>query len=197
MYYKIMPAIGLHVRMHMLKRLFTFYHELTHVLDGHIYNECGCCHDSEIFSHGLKSKVISGEEKIANLVSANTVIPDSEILDNTVFGCESYRQYREMQEDLRKHKRFLEQQRFSMSDAWSKAKYQDAQREIRRYSEIITDLEVSLDQTGFCKTFLELSAATGYPERILKYKLEAMRIRGFDIDAQELERYDKMFKEVI
>lgn len=28
---------------------------------------------------------------------------------------------------------------------------------------------------------------------ILKYKLEAMRIRGYDIDIQELERYDRVF----
>ena len=32
-------------------------------------------------------------------------------------------------------------------------------------------------------------------EIILKYKLEAMRIRGYDIDIQELERYDRVFQD--
>ena len=39
----------------------------------------------------------------------------------------------------------------------------------------------------------EIAHEIGTTETILKYKLEAMRIRGHDIDIQELERYDRVF----
>ena len=46
---------------------------------------------------------------------------------------------------------------------------------------------------GCCRTFSEIAAELGITESILRYKLEAMRLQGMDIDRQELERYSKMF----
>ena len=40
----------------------------------------------------------------------------------------------------------------------------------------------------------EITHELGVTDVILKYKLEAMRIRGYDIDVQELERYSHVFQ---
>ena len=47
---------------------------------------------------------------------------------------------------------------------------------------------------GCRHSFREIADELGTTETILKYKLEALRIRGYDIDTLELERYDKVFK---
>lgn len=49
-----------------------------------------------------------------------------------------------------------------------------------------------MSMNGFM-SFDEMAGNLGINDRILRYKLEAMRIRGFDIDRQELEDYSKMF----
>ena len=41
----------------------------------------------------------------------------------------------------------------------------------------------------------EIAKELGTTDTILKYKIEAMRIRGYDIDIQELERYDQVFRD--
>ena len=45
-----------------------------------------------------------------------------------------------------------------------------------------------------CKSFFEMASELNTTETVLRYKLEAMRLRGEDIDRQELERYDQVFK---
>ena len=42
-----------------------------------------------------------------------------------------------------------------------------------------------------------MAAELGTTETILRYKLEAMRLRGIDIDRQELERYNHVFKNAL
>ena len=46
------------------------------------------------------------------------------------------------------------------------------------------------------KTLSQVAANLGVTERVLRYKLKALRILGYDVDAQELERYDRMFEKV-
>ena len=45
------------------------------------------------------------------------------------------------------------------------------------------------------RSLSEIAGELGANEVIIKYKLEAMRFRGYDIDVQELEQYDQIFKE--
>lgn len=49
---------------------------------------------------------------------------------------------------------------------------------------------------NYVRSLSEIAREIGTTEVILKYKLEAMRIRGYDIDIQELERYDQVFQDV-
>ena len=46
-----------------------------------------------------------------------------------------------------------------------------------------------------CSGSSEIAHELGITEVILKYKLEALRIRGYNIDIQELERYSYVFQE--
>ena len=73
----------------------------------------------------------------------------------------------------------------------------DLKRQLREVHDSIEEIECDVMQCNHYKTKREMAAALDINERILNYKFEAMRIRGLDIDRQELDRYDKMFKEVI
>ena len=55
-----------------------------------------------------------------------------------------------------------------------------------------SDIEIAQSVTP--KKITEIAAKAGTSERILRYKLEAMRIRGYDIDHVELEHYNRMFR---
>ena len=45
-------------------------------------------------------------------------------------------------------------------------------------------------------TISEIADELSANEVIIKYKFEALRIRGYDIDTQELENYNKVFRHV-
>ena len=47
------------------------------------------------------------------------------------------------------------------------------------------------------RTFSEMSIELDVSESILRYKLEAMNLKGYDIDRQELEHYDRVFDGII
>ena len=59
------------------------------------------------------------------------------------------------------------------------------------------DLESDIASMNCVKSLPEVAGELGTNEAILKYKLEAMRIRGLDINTQELEQYNKVFLGVI
>ena len=61
----------------------------------------------------------------------------------------------------------------------------------------LRNMEDEMISCNYNKTFSEMAMDLGISERILRYKLEAMRLKGADIDPQELERYDRMFDNVI
>ena len=54
-------------------------------------------------------------------------------------------------------------------------------------------MESDLVYSNCCKTFSEMAAELDISESILRYKLEALNMKGMDIDRQELERYDRIF----
>ena len=68
------------------------------------------------------------------------------------------------------------------------------QRSLKDLEDKKQELESDIAAMGCRHSFREIADELGTTETILKYKLEALRIRGYDIDTLELERYDKVFK---
>ena len=65
---------------------------------------------------------------------------------------------------------------------------------LRKLEERKNDLESEMVAMNCCKSFFEMASELNTTETVLRYKLEAMRLHGEDIDRQELERYDQVFK---
>ena len=185
---------------HTMMFRFTGWHEIAHIIGEDVFqpgNER--LYDKEIFTHEVKSLYISQQERTANLVAANMVISDDDVYEATNYYSETMKDYRRLRAYYMKLSDAFNQMRFSYrpQSAYGKAKLNEMKDQLRKTKRAIADLETDVMQCCHYKTFAEIAAALGISERILRYKLEAMRLCGLDIDSQELEHYDKMFKGVI
>lgn len=197
--YSKIPVIGLNVYLDDLWYRFGGWHELDHVFSGDIYNPgfTGGHRDGGFFTQDVDSRTIPRHELRANLVSANVNIKDDIVIEVTNYNSRMMQDYRKTRAYLEKLSNAYEQLRFSTSTSSSgllKAKMHELRRKIQGTSETLMDIETEMISSNCCKTFHEMACEVGVPERIFRYKLEAMRLRGYDIDPQELERYDEMFK---
>lgn len=197
--YHGIPAIGINVVLNALWYKFTGWHELGHVFDGHIYEDTSGrgLVDFECCAQEVDSLIIPRHEKIANLISANVCVKDEDVLTITNYDSQlmsSYRRLRAYQEHLVQEAEAL---RFSCywnnASSLLKTQIHDLKHKINNVSQSLANMEMEINATNCCKTFHEMASELGVNERILRYKLEAMRMRGYDIDPQELETYNKMF----
>ena len=201
LYNKNLPAIGLHVALSGKWYMFGGWHELTHVFRGDIY-EPGFKNghsDFGYFNQEVNSLIVPRHEKIANLVAADVTIKDSDVEEVTNFNSPTLRSYRRMKAYQSALAKEMETLRctFSPSSNYMKAQLADLRRKIASVSETLRNMEAEMISCNYNKSFAEMAMDLGISERILRYKLEAMRLKGEDIDPQELERYDRMFEDVI
>ena len=108
----------------------------------------------------------------------------------------SYRRMKAYQMGLAKEMESLRSS-FNPSSNYLKVQMNDLKRKINGVRETLRNMEDEMISCNYNKTFSEMAMDLGISERILRYKLEAMRLKGADIDPQELERYDRMFDNVI
>lgn len=198
------PVIGVNVKQSDMWQKLGGWHELAHVFDGHIYEpgfQKGCV-DGTFFNADYDSKTISRHERTANLVAAHVYLEDKKVLDKIGYNDPLLQQYRRAKAYRDSLMRELEGLRCStfrdeQVSSYQKIKTQNTYRKFRIASESLSDLEAGLVYSDCCKTFSEIAASLNVDERILRYKLESMRLRGFDIDPQELEHYSRMFDRVM
>jgi len=198
------PAIGVNVKQSDMWQELGGWHELVHVFDGHIYEpgfEKGFV-DGAFFTADYDSKTISRHERTANLVAAHVYLDDDKVLEKIGYNNSSFQQYRRAKAYRDNLMHELEGLRCStfrdeQASTYQKIKTQKTYREFQIASESLSDLEADLVYSDCCKTFSEIAASLNVDERILRYKLESMRLRGYDIDPQELEHYSRMFDQVM
>ena len=195
------PAIGLHVALDGKWYMFGGWHELSHVFHGDIY-EPGFRNghaDSGFFRQEVGNLFIPKQEKIANLVAADITITDKEVETVTNFNNPTLQSYRRMKAYQKALSDELEVLRcnYEHPSSYMKTRMVDLKRKILGVRETLQDMELEISSCNYNKTFTEMAMDMGVSERILRYKLEAMRLRGLDIDPQELERYDRMFEDAV
>ena len=197
---KDMAVVGINRRLQGFWYLFCFWHELTHVISGDIYlpSMNGCITDGKLCSHGVHDLRIPRHEKTANLVAADRTVSTDDVIELTGYNNPSMQSYRRMKVYLEKLTREFENFRcsidFSHPTPYVKAKAHEMQRKIREGVETLSEMESDLIYSNCCKTLPEIAGELNISERILRYKLEAMRLQGMDIDPQELEQYSRMFE---
>lgn len=196
-------AIGINCRLKGFWYRFCFWHELTHVFNRDIYlpGTNGWVTDGKLCRHGVSDRSIPRHEKTANLVAADETVSTYDVIEITGYNNPSMQSYRRMKAYLEGLTREFEKLRCSFDSShptpYLKAKAIEMKRKIREGSETLSEMESDLIYSNTCMTLPEIAAELDVSERILRYKLEAMRLQGMDIDPQELEQYGKMFDGVI
>lgn len=200
-YNENLPAIGLSINLTGFWYMFGGWHELTHVFAGDIY-EPGFTNGHSDFTYLTKevnSLSIPKHERIANLVGADVTIKDKAVQEVTNYNSPTLRSYRRMKAYQQALVREMENLRssFNPQSNYMKTQMVDLRRKIHGVSETLRNMEDEMISCNYNKTFAEMAMELGITERILRYKLEAMRLRGEDLDPQELERYDRMFEDAM
>lgn len=194
--YSVVNAIGINERLTGMWLKFAAWHELTHIFAGHVRS--GALPDNGYFRQEVDSLAIPRHERCANLVSADVCIRDDDVFDVSGYNSETMQAYRNMksyQESLvREFDTIRSMYRSEDASPLLKTQIQDLKSKIAGVSRSLSDMESEINMLNVCRTFHEMASELGISERIFRYKLEAMRIRGLDIDRQELERYSRMFE---
>lgn len=198
------PAIGINTRLDPVWRMFGGWHEIAHVLYGDVYDkplQKKGLFDLGFFTQEVDSKTISQHEKRANLLSADICLSDNNVAEVTKYNSPLMQDYRKVVSYQEKLVHAYQQLRLSIQtespSTCTLVRMQSYQNNLRKLEERKNDLESEMISLNCCKTFSEMAAELNTTETILRYKLEAMRLRGEDIDRQELEHYDQVFKGAI
>lgn len=195
--YSVIAAIGINERLTGTWLRFAAWHELGHVLAGHIYEQ-GRLLDNGFFTQEVDSRTIPRHENTANLISADVCVRDDDVLRVSNYNSDTILAYRRMKAYQDRLVRDFETLRLTYNrenaSPLLETQMQNLKHKIKGVSETLNDMESEMNALNFCKTFHDMADELGISERILRYKLEAMRRRGLDIDRQELENYGKMFE---
>ncbi|MDO5132176.1 MAG: hypothetical protein Q4D81_04220 [Eubacteriales bacterium] len=204
----LVPVIGLNIKLDESMYIMAGAHEITHVVDGHVYNISSGSRldEGSLFLHGIDSRCLSWDERRCNLVAADIYLEDEDVFQAVGFRNRHMHEYREIlaqQKQLAKSRHrylyagfpynegsvcFPEKARVRAEAYW---------RSVRELEERRIQEEACLLQLNLMKSFSETAAELGVTETILHYKLEAMRLRGLDIDRQELASYSRVFENAL
>lgn len=203
----LVPVIGLNEKLEEGMYIATGAHEISHVVDGHVYAASSGSHMDEgsIFRHGIDSRCLSWDEKRCNLAAADICLEDRDVFRVTGYDNCHMRRYRELmaQQKLLSDSPQRCLQAFPYSDGSvcvpdnTRIRAEAYWKSVRELGERLREEEAFLAQLGLVRSFSEIAAELGTTETILHYKLEAMRLRGLDIDRQELASYSRVFENAL
>ena len=199
--YSSLGVVSVNQNLDQVWRMFAYWHELAHVFRGHIDEPgFGMHQDRGLFTVAVDSRSISRHEKEANIISAEYNICTEDVLDLIGYTNQMMQDYRELKRKQEETVQAYDTLRFSSGyenlTAMMRYRLAEYRRALRALDEKRMDLESEMAAMNCVKSFSEIAGELGTSEVILKYKLEAMRLRGYDIDVAELERYSQVFKDV-
>lgn len=176
---------------------FAAWHELGHIFAGHV-TEGGNIPETGYFKQEVDSLLIPRHEREANLISADMCVRDDDVYDVSNYNSETITAYRRLKSYQEKMVSDFNRMRDTYDEdsasALLRTQMEDLRNRIIGGQHALSDMETELNALNCCKTFHEMACELDVNERILRYKLEAMRLRGLDIDRQELESYSRMFE---
>lgn len=200
MRYSYFGAVAVNISLIEPWHSFALWHELGHIFRGHVDDPSFNYHqDRSLFTSPVDSPVIPRQEKEANLISAEYTLDTEELLDLIGYHTPTMRDYRALKKKQGELLRSCDALRGSLSrdhpSNTLRFRLAECGRALRTLEERMRDLESDMISMTCVKSISEIAGELGTDAVILKYKLEALRMRGFDIDLQELERYDQVFRD--
>ena len=177
------------------------WHEIGHVLAGHIWEPritTKGLMDTTFFAEEADSRSIAQHEKAANLVAAHALVDTGETLEAIGYDSRTLKQYRRLKDRQDELHKEYERLLFSIDRGKANAKVitslKGYQRALGFLEKEKQSLEDDLITMNICRPISDIAMELGVSERVFRYKLEALRLQGYDIDPQELERYERMFE---
>lgn len=202
--YQSLYTLGVNCRLNYVMRLYALWHEIGHICLGHIdVLPTNTAHsDIYLFTQEVDSRLIPRQERDANIISAEYCVSTDSVLDMIAYNSKAMQDYRKLkatQKQLNEdYKRFCSsvnaEHRIPNMMKYRLVEYQKGLKNMEERKQY---LEAEIAEMGCCLSCREMADQLGTSETIVKYKLEALRIRGYDIDTLELERYDRVFRDVL
>ena len=182
-----------------LKYDFCVMHEGFHGLCKHyehagFLSPAGAHMDIGLFSD---YKNVAVTERDANIGSADFIIDTQTALEMLGYDSEDVAAYRADLESFEQHVRDYEWH-FEVvsgsgnSDARIRRMIAYKRKLARMYQELQEQAN-DIANSGYCLTYPEIAKYFGVPEYIIGYKVEALRIRNYDIAPVELPSFGKVF----
>lgn len=192
-------CIGLNARLNFAKKMVILMHELTHVVC-HIdfINSFGIGYGEINAFQSLKHRNIVRQEYEANVVAADFNLPTDEVLEMLGYNNNSLREYRRILAAFKRHQneyeQFLASVIFTTKSNYTRQKLLNWKRRMKEWQDELEEMQHDLTYSGDFMTTAEIAGEFGLPQSIVDYKLEALRLRGYDLDAVELVRHNQVFR---
>ena len=192
-------CIGLNGRLNFAKKMVILMHELAHVAF-HIdfLKDFGTCYGERSVFQNLKDKSIVRQEYEANVVAADFNLPTDEVLEMLGYNNAALREYRRFLAAFERHRQeyeqFLSSTIFTTQSRWARQKLFDWRKRMKDWQDELEEMQHDLTYCGDFMTTAEIAKEFGLPRSIVDYKLEALRLRGYDLDSVELVNYKQVFR---
>ena len=196
--------IGINSRLSPIQRKFDEWHEIGHGVLGHLneydFTQNTNYHlDLNLFdpSQQLNSKTISRYEREANIFAAEYSIETAKMLELTGYNNSVIKQFRSLKATRQQLKHEYEKLLFAINNRKSseaqKCKLTEYKKELAKLDEKEQELG---DEIAQCEVLSipEIASHLNTSSIVIEYKLEAMRLRGYNIEGVELATYNKVFK---
>lgn len=194
-------TLSVHEDLGKRGKLLVTDHEIGHIVRNHFafVNGVGMVQDREVFS---SNQYLLPELEIeANLIGIDLYIDTEHMLQLIGYDNPSVVRYRSISEKMRKALdeicNLVDQARFCESDK-DRRRCRDRVNGIRKLLHALDEQRVEygsdIQASHCCFTLEELAREFGVTPSLITYKLQALKLRGYDIDAQDLESFSKLFK---
>lgn len=202
---KNQTIIGVNSKLSHVKRKFDLWHEIGHGILGHLnesdFTGFGNYHlDQTLFAPNqqLNSKTISRHEREANLIAAEYSIDTTKVLEMTGYNNSVIKQFRSLKNTQQQLRQEYEKLLFAVNSKscseTQKIRLVEYKNELAKLDEKKQELGAEISECG-TSSIPEIARCLNTSSIIVEYKLEALRIRGYNIEGIELATYNKVFKQ--
>jgi len=196
-------TISTHEDLNRLATLLIIDHEIMHVVNNDFEDfdgTNGAVFDREAYNAGA-NKRLAQVETIANLGGADLYIPTERFLEGIGYYNPSIQAFRdcdrEKRDHIRRYQDAIDRWRFCQSASERdkvRGIMQKEQRALRLLEEARQDYASEIESLHCCFTLDQLAHKYRVSPAIITYKMTALKLRGYAVDPQELESFDKLFR---
>lgn len=131
-------------------------------------------------------------------MAADFNIDTDEVLEMLGYNNTALKEYRRYLAAFERHQQeyeqFLSSTIFTSRFKMARRKLLDWQKRMRHWQEELEEMRLDLTCNGEFMNTAEIAGALGVLQSMVEYKLEALRLRGYDLDEMELMSYKQVFR---